>query len=112
MLDDSYVNNWHGGTEERFTRSKHEASFAPCRFFAPSQNGELMFNIKNTGSDDLLLYTVRLTFKVHGSMFDRSTINSSSYPTLSFSGWYGWKTFNDDNQDIWHSIRQENFSFH
>ena len=109
MLDDSYVNNWHGGTEERFTRSY--SSFSPCRFFAPSQNGELMFNIKNTGSDDLLLYTVRLTFKVHGSMFDRSTIDSSSYPTLPFT-WNGWHKFNDDNQDIWHSIKQENFSFH
>ena len=111
MLDDSDYDNWYGGTEESFTRSKYKASFGPCRFFSPSRTGELMFNIKNSGSDDLLLESVKLRFKVLDSMFDRSTLNSNSYPTLSFT-WNGWHKFNDDNQDIWHSIKQENFSFH
>ena len=100
LLDDDY-DNWYTNDDEWFTRSEHEASFSPCRFFSPSQNGELRFNFKNAGNDDLLLEYVKLTFKV-----PQSTINPSFFPTLSFT-WKGWHKFTMYNRDMWHSINQD-----
>ena len=91
--------NWYRGVTETFYRSK----FAPCRFFSPSQNGGLMFNIKNTGSDDLLLESVKVYFEVLGSLFDGSKVKAEDYPTLSFT-WNGLHWFNNGNQDKWHSF--------
>ena len=70
------------------------AFLAPCRFFSPPQNGALMFNIKNAGSDDLLLKYVKLRFRYHGS---------DLYPTLVFT-WKGWHWFTSENQDSWHAM--------
>ena len=99
--------DWKRGDTEKFYRSK----FAPCRFFTPSQNGELMFNIKNTGSDDLLLESVYVYFDVLGSLFDGSNYGSGNYssimakdyPILSFT-WNGWHWFDNGNQDSWHKF--------
>ena len=96
--------NWYRGVTETFYRSK----FVPCRYFSPSQNGELMFNIKNTGSDDLLLESVKVYFEVLGSLFDGSKVKAEDYPTLSFT-WNGLHWFNNGNQDSWHSFEQEQY---
>ena len=103
MLDDSNFDNWSRGFEERFTIASLPASFIPCRFFSPSQNGDLMFNIKNTGSDDLLLESVKVYFDFQGSLFDGSKVKAKDYPILSFT-WNGWHWFNNENQESWHSF--------
>ena len=99
MLYRSHGNEWARGTTESIGLEYKRAS---CWFFSPSQNGELVFNIKNAGSDDLLLESVMLHFAVHGSMFD-SYMHRSGYPTLVFT-WNGTHWFHSENQGSWHDV--------
>ena len=80
-------NEWARGVTESIGFGRD--SRASCRFFAPSQNGELVFNIKNADSDDLLLESVMLHF--------------AGYPPLVFT-WKGTHWFTCENQDNWHAM--------
>lgn len=107
LYRDRIGNEWARGVTESIPFGyRPGVRRASCRFFSPSQNGKLVFNIKNTGSDDLLLESVMLHFVVQGSMFDSYKYRSghpSGYLTLVFT-WNGMEWFHDENQDSWHDI--------